>query len=216
MGISMLALTSQKKSRDFYCGGNSQFAAGSSDVIANLALAYPKSALQNSAVGGINSSNILANQVSDQASNPLYKYRMNIMETGSHDWGISGQPALILSNIAAWVANSFGNNFLIMEPSFDSESTYATGQPLRVIRDSCVATLNSLYPGHVVPQLSLLQAAGNGGTQDNSDIAQGWVPTSQRQTSDVIHLTLISANGTASGNYVVLQSIISTLSALSF
>lgn len=204
-------LGNAQKSRDLLFEGDSLTALGSSNWPAFISANYPKSASHNSAAGGINSNAVLAQLQSDVAGTPQYGSRMTFIWTGVHDYTITNGVVLCLANVAAMVALLKPGWFRILEPLPVSTSTYYTGQPLRIIRDSLASQLAALYPSQYVTLLSALQAGGTGTGQDATDVANGIVPTSLRQVSDTIHMTLMASVGDGTGNGIIQAQVAASL-----
>lgn len=200
------------KSSDIYCLGDSLTAPGSSDWVSyGAANAWAGKRVQNSSTGGIGSAAILARQVSDLAiTSQPYRYRKTYIWAGENDMSAPNwDPSLILTNTAAIVANCVPGNFRVFQMLPKSlTSTFFTGGTDRVKMDLLNTELAAVYGSAFIWTLAALQAGGNGSTQDNADIANGVVPTSLRQASDGIHMTLIATAGLSGGNGIVYQQVL--------
>lgn len=217
MAYSMALLTSRQPSRDLVAYGDSLTAgtlvAGSSDWMPNLALLYPKSAYTNQALGGTDSATIAATQVTDLAvSGKPYRDRMCIIWAGANDYTEPGwDGSTTYANIMAMVARCRTNWFRVLEPIPKSYSLMYTGTAMSNSRLALVANLTAALGSRLVLLTAHLQAGGNGGTQDNADIANGIIPTSLRQPSDTIHMTTMLTAGLLGGNGIVYTQVAASL-----
>lgn len=97
-------------------------------------------------------------------------------------------------DLAAIVARARGNRVLMLPVIPDSSwATTGAGNPYAAMLAANART-ESLFPAFVARDatgrtlLQRLQASGNGSTNDNADIAAGFVPRSLHATGDTLHL----------------------------
>lgn len=97
-------------------------------------------------------------------------------------------------DLAKMVAKAEGNRVLILPVIPDSSwSTSGTGNPYTAMQ-SANARTEALYPAYVARDaagrtlLQRLQASGDGSSNDNADIAAGFVPRSLHRSGDTLHL----------------------------
>lgn len=140
----------------------------------------PDRAVSNQGVGGETSTQIAARQA---AANRSLNTRIAWIWVGRNDVANGGIDTS--ANVAAMVGRVIGGKYLVgsILPS-TSDGNLSSGASLdRLARN---AALSATYGARYIDLLTPLQAAGDGGANDNSDIANGWVPRSLR--SDAVHL----------------------------
>lgn len=152
----------------------------------------------NNGVGGETSTQIETRFIAFTAGygNP------NVFEMGRNNFSA---PTTVKADIATAVAACTTSHYLVCGVlPFPTD----TGPNL-----AAIATLNgdlaTLYTTHFVDLLTPLQAGGNGGTNDNADIAAGLVPRSLRVSSGDGHLN-------AAGYTIMAQAIYAKRAILGF
>jgi hypothetical protein len=101
------------------------------------------------------------------------------------DGGLSDTQANALAAIADIVANLTGTPKWLYIQSFPSTTYGAIGNAAYTTWATTTAAIAAQYPDNYVATLAPMQAFGDGTANDNSDIANGWIPRSLR--TDDIH-----------------------------
>lgn len=148
---------------------------------------------RNKAIAATPSSDTVSRILSDS----LHNRRRTVIWTGHNSFGGASERA----NIAACAAACAGN-YLVIEllPINSSNGTYDTGTGLRTQLNNFNDALASDHGTKFVRVISSLLAAGDGGANDNSDIARGCIPRSLRKAGDGIHLN-------SAGNAVIAARV---------
>jgi hypothetical protein len=151
----------------------------------------------NGGVSGETSTQIKARFDADAAlatgSHRLWNVTIWMGRNEMHTWtdgvGDRSKPQLVLDRIAAMVATLGHGRYRIFQilPAGGTDRREILGTDLRNHLDWFNGQLTSLYGLRCVSLLAAMQAAGNGGGDDNLDIIQGLVPRSLMW--DTIHFT---------------------------
>ncbi len=193
---------------DFYFVGDS-LTAPASPMPADVMAYYPGRASFVNALGGIGTGTILQRMIADGGKHASWIAVLWGGRNDVHNAGYAAQGgAETINNMASMVALQTGLVCVVeVTPSADGNEN--AGSALYIARTNVNSTFASRYTGpriRYVPVVAALQAAGDGSTQDNLDIANGMIPTSLRNPGDATHLN-------AAGHLIVAAQIRASLGA---
>jgi hypothetical protein len=203
-----------------HCFGDSLLATGSSDLPATLASVLLGVGYQVTASGGKSTSYLDVNYWYSAAA--PFRHLNAIFWPYRNDVGtlisIPTTAASVRDIFCRWLlADLSHRRFRVigtLPAAYDGTDGIhpdeRTGSPTALARVALNTELAGLFGYRFVDPNPVLAAANNGSTQDLSDVANGWTPTSLRQSGDVVHLTRYGSPdnaGTASGYYVVANAV---------
>jgi hypothetical protein len=154
----------------------------------------------NNGVGGENPTEIYDRVVADP-----YRAQWNVVLCSGRNGFTPGlDVAGYRATIAATIALLGHTRYRVLEVFPNSIAGEITGATDRLALDQLNAYLLADYGAKFIPLLTYLQAAGDGSGNDNSDIANGWVPRSLMKPADTTHQNAL-------GDVVIKDRLVASL-----